>query len=109
LRDLLGLYVDPGNAAMKAQVDGVRTIRHEPVVRRLPIPGPISHGRGLRITLGMDESAFEGVGVLPLAALLERFFAGYVSINSFTQTLVTSVTRGEIKEWPARLGSRQLL
>jgi len=79
------------------------------VVRRLPLPGPISHGRGLRISLTVEEAAFEGTGALLLASVLERFFAAYVSINSFTQTRVVSSTRGEIKEWPARLGTRPLM
>jgi len=79
------------------------------VVRRLPIPGPISHGRGLRISIGVEETAFEGSGALLLASVLERFFASYISINSFTQTRVVSLTRGEVKEWPARLGTRPLM
>jgi type VI secretion system protein ImpG len=109
LRDMLSLYADAGNPAMVRQIEGVRSIAYEQVVRRLPVPGPISHGRGLRISLRMDEAAFEGTGILLLAAVLERFFAAYVSINSFTQTRVVSLTRGEVKEWPPRLGSRALM
>jgi type VI secretion system protein ImpG len=109
LRDMLTLYADPGNAAVNRQIEGVRTISYEPVVRRLPIPGPISHGRGLRISIGVEETAFEGSGALLLASVLERFFASYISINSFTQTRVVSLTRGEVKEWPARLGTRPLM
>jgi type VI secretion system protein ImpG len=109
LRDMLMLYADPGNAAVNRQIEGVRAISYEPVVRRLPLPGPISHGRGLRITLSVEETAFEGSGALLLASVLERFFASYISINSFTQTRVVSLTRGEVKEWPARLGTRPLM
>jgi type VI secretion system protein ImpG len=109
LRDMLSLYADAANPAVVRQVEGLRGIAHEPVVRRLPLPGPISHGRGLRISLTVEEAAFEGTGVLLLASVLERFFAAYVSINSFTQTRVVSSTRGEIKEWPARLGTRPLM
>ncbi len=109
LRDMLLLYADPGNAAVNRQIEGVRTISYEAVVRRLPIPGPISHGRGLRISIGVEETAFEGSGALLLASVLERFFASYISINSFTQTRVVSLTRGEVKEWPARLGTRPLM
>jgi type VI secretion system protein ImpG len=109
LRDMLSLYIDPTNPVSLRQVEGVRGINYEAVVRRLPLPGPISHGRGLRITLTMEDAAFEGTGVLLLAAVLERFFARYVSINSFTQTRVVSSTRGEVKEWPVRLGNRPLM
>jgi type VI secretion system protein ImpG len=75
----------------------------------MPVPGPISHGRGLAITLTLDDAAFEGTGLLPLSATLERFFGRYVSLNSFTQLRVQSTSRGEIKQWPVRSGTRQIL
>jgi type VI secretion system protein ImpG len=46
---------------------------------------------------------------LLLATVLERFFARYVSINSYTQLRLNSQTRGEVKQWPVRLGNRQIL
>ena len=71
--------------------------------------GPISFGRGLEIGLQLDESAFEGSGVFLLGAVLDRFFAKYVSINSFTETVVKTTDRGEIVRWPIRTGQRALL
>ena len=46
---------------------------------------------------------------LSLGSVLERFFARYVSINSFTQMRLQSAERGEIKTWPVRVGCRQNL
>ena len=77
--------------------------------RRAPIPGPIAFARGLEVTVSLDEAAFEGVGIFLLGAVLEQFFAKYVSINSFTETVVKSTERGEIIRWPARIGRRQTL
>jgi type VI secretion system protein ImpG len=57
----------------------------------------------------LDDTAFEGAGVLTLASVLERFFARYVSLNSFAETRVRSATRGYLKRWPVRTGARQLL
>ena len=54
------------------------------------MPGPTSYGRGLEISLTLDDAAFEGMGIVPLASVLEQFFARYVSLNSFTQTRVRS-------------------
>ena len=51
-------------------------------------PGPTTFGRGMEVTLTCDETAFEGSGVFLLGAVLERFFAKYVSINSFTETVL---------------------
>jgi type VI secretion system protein ImpG len=109
LRDLLALYADPNDAAAVRQIDGVRRVSYQPVVRRVPIPGPISYGRGLEISVVMDDASFEGTGILSLGSVLDRFFARYVSINSFTQTRLQSATRGEVKAWPVRLGSRHTL
>jgi type VI secretion system protein ImpG len=109
LRELLALYADPDDAAARRQIEGVQKIGYAPVVRRVPAAGPITFGRGLEITLTLDDGAFEGTGVLTLAAVLERFFARHVSLNSFTQTRLVSGTRGELKRWPARTGVRQLL
>ena len=79
------------------------------ITRRLPAPGPITFGRGLEITLTSDESAFEGTGVFVLGAVLEEFFARYVSINSFTQTVIKTNERGEVMRWPVRFGRRHTL
>ena len=79
------------------------------MVRRIPVPGPISYGRGLEITLTLDDACFEGTGIVVLGSVLERFFARHVSINSFTQTRLQSATRGEVRTWPVRIGCRQTI
>ena len=109
LRDLLALYADPDNAALSRQIEGVRGVSYRPVVKRIPTPGPMCYGRGLEISVTLDDAAFEGTGIVPLASVLEQFFARYVSLNSFTQTRLRSGSRGEIKTWPVRLGRRQLI
>jgi len=109
LRDLLSLYADPNDAAAMRQVEGVRNVSYQPVVRRMPMIGPISYGRGLEITLTVDDVSFEGAGVISLGAVLERFFSRYVSLNSFTQLRLQSSARGAVKTWPVRVGGRQLL
>jgi type VI secretion system protein ImpG len=109
LRELLALYGDLAEAAVRKQIDGVVSIQSRPVTRRAPIPGPIAFARGLEVAINLDESAFEGAGAFLLGAVLERFFAKYASINSFTETVVRSLERGEIMRWPARIGRRQIL
>ncbi|MEJ0035908.1 MAG: type VI secretion system baseplate subunit TssF [Gammaproteobacteria bacterium] len=108
LRDLLALYADPNDAAAMRQIEGVRNVSYSPVVRRIPMVGPISYGRGLEIALTVDEASFEGAGVVALGSVLERFFARYVSLNSFTQVRLQSTARGAVKTWPVRVGCRPL-
>jgi type VI secretion system protein ImpG len=44
-----------------------------------------------------------------LGAVLDEFFTKQVSVNSFTETVVSSEERGEVMRWPARVGLRQTL
>jgi type VI secretion system protein ImpG len=106
LRELLTLYADQKDPAAARQIEGVTHVAYAPVVRRIPIPGPMSFARGLEITLTLDDAAFEGVGIVTLAAVLERFFARYVSLNSFTELKVRSAERGDVKRWTVRTGTR---
>jgi len=106
LRQILMLYADYSEPNIQKQIEGVLSIRCLPIVRRIETPGPITFGRGLELTVSCDESAFEGSGVILLGAVLEQFFARYVSINSFTETVIQTTDRGEIMRWPARIGKR---
>lgn len=109
LRHLLGLYADPNDPVALRQVEGVRSVSHRQVVRRIPGGGPITYGRGLQLDVSLEDSAYEGVGPLRLGYVLDRFFARHVSLNSFVETRLLSAVRGEIKQWPVRTGTRHLL
>jgi type VI secretion system protein ImpG len=108
LRELLSLYADLSDPSTVKQIDGLRSIGSLGITRALPVPGPTTYGRGLEVTLTCDEGAFEGTGVFLLGVVLERFFAKYVSLNSFTETVLRSVQRGEVMRWPARPGMRHI-
>jgi type VI secretion system protein ImpG len=109
LRELLLLYADETDKATHKQIEGVRSVSSRPVVRRLPIEGPMAFGRGLELSITFDETAFEGTGAFLLGSVLDRFFAKYVALNSFTETVVRSVNRGKVIRWPVRIGRRQTL
>jgi type VI secretion system protein ImpG len=109
MREMLALYADMTEPHIRKQIDGLQSVVARSVTRPLPTSGPLTFGRGLEITLTCDESAFEGMGVFLLGAVLEEFFARYVSINSFTETVVRTSDRGEIMKWPIRTGRRQSL
>jgi type VI secretion system protein ImpG len=104
MRDLLGLYAPVGDVAMVRQIEGLRSVDSVAVTRRLPARGPIVFGRGLEVNLLIDETSFEGASAFLFGAVLARFFSQYVSMNSFTETVVTSTTRGEIMRFSPRSG-----
>ena len=109
LRELLELYGALGDPIVRGHIKGVIGIASKPVHRRLPVAGPVSVARGLEVTFLIDETPFTGAGSFLLGAVLEQFFARYVSINSFCEALMTTTGRGEVKRWPARLGQRQIV
>jgi type VI secretion system protein ImpG len=109
LREMLKLYADPNDRQILKQIDGLRGVRYQPVFRRVALPGPITFARGLEVTVLLDETAFSGLGVFVLGAVLEQFFAKYVSLNSFAETVIATQQRKEIMRWPIRMGMRQML
>lgn len=113
LRELLELYADLADAEMvdalsRRQAQGVRRVAVVPRTRRLPAPGPIVFARGLEIRMTVDETAFAGSSAFLLGAVLERFFGRLASMNTFTELVLASETRGEVKRWPPRMADRQL-
>lgn len=109
MREILKLYTEGNDRQTAKQIEGLRAARAKPIVRRVPVPGPIAFARGLEIAVTFDETAFEGTGVFLLGSVLEQFFARYVSINSFTEMTIRTQQRGEIMRWPAQIGKRQIL
>jgi len=109
LRDLLRLYGDASDPSVTRQIDGIKSIVSSPISRRVALAGPIAFARGLEVTVTLDEEAFEGSSAFLLGSVLERFFAKYVSINSFTETVVRTVNRGQIMRWQAKVGQRHVL
>jgi type VI secretion system protein ImpG len=109
LHDLLRLYVEPTDAYSKKQIEGIHSAQAAPIVRRVETPGPIGFARGLEISVVIDEDAFQGTGMFILGSVLDQFFARYVSLNSFTETLIRSKQRGDIIRWKPQVGRRQLI
>ena len=104
LRDLLRLYSDAADLQTRKQIDGVKSINCQAITRRITTSGSIAFARGLEVTVTFEEAVFEGSGVFLLGAVLEQFFAKYVSVNSFTETVVKTIERGEIMRWTMRDG-----
>ena len=109
IREILKLYTDSNDRQTTRQIEGILSVQSKPVLRRVKTPGPITFARGLEVILNFDETAFEGIGVFILGAVLDQFLAKYVSLNSFTETVIRTQQRGEIMRWPAQMGKRHLL
>lgn len=109
LRELVGLYAPLADRATEKQVEGIVAVASRPIVRRISDEVLSTAVRGLEIRLTMDESAFEGTGSYLLGAVLERFFRRYVTINSFTETVLATQQRGEIARWRPEMGLGRMI
>lgn len=108
LRSLLALYGPTQDASWDKQVEGLHAVSARQVVRRLPFPGPLTFGTGVEITMLVDELAFQGGSPFLLGCVLDRFFARYVALNTFTEAVLRTPNRGEVMRWPARCGEQAL-
>ncbi|MFG6447439.1 type VI secretion system baseplate subunit TssF [Roseateles sp. BYS180W] len=106
LRDMLRLFVGTDNPEAERQVSGLISSACTPVTRRLPGNGPLVYGRGVEITLSVDESCFSGTSPYLLGLVLEHYFARHVAINIFSQTQLSTVQRGLVGSWVPRMGNR---
>jgi type VI secretion system protein ImpG len=110
LREILRLYNFTNSPSCSNQIDGIRSIKTKPCVTRLNRPNGVSFPLGLSIQLTFDENQYSGSGVFLFASVLERFFALYSNINSFTRlTAKTQQRQGELRRWPPRAGEQILL
>jgi type VI secretion system protein ImpG len=112
LRTALGVYnlhaiVDRQAArANELRIQAIKDVRVKPT-EKLFRGAAI---RGISVEIDLDDSGFAGDGDLCLfGSVMERFFAEYVSINSFSRTSVKSVRSNLVFSWPARSGNQTLL
>lgn len=110
LYDLTDPEAEPQAAALARQsIEGVVRVGSRRVTAWMGAGDLSGFARGLEVTLELDETKFvSGSGFL-FAAVLERFFGLYVSVNSFTQLVARYRQQdGDLKRWPPRAGDRPL-
>ena len=91
------------NELRLAALQSVRVSPAEQIHRGAPV-------RGVAIDIGVADGGFVGAGDMFLfGAVLERFFASYASINSFSRVSLEGSPSRQRIQWPARCGSLTLL
>ncbi|MGE3150908.1 MAG: type VI secretion system baseplate subunit TssF, partial [Pseudorhodoplanes sp.] len=109
LKELLALFADLSDVVTERRIRGIQGISSRPIVRRIRQENGFNAARGIEVAVTFDERAFEGTGIMLIGAVLDRFFAEYAAINTFTQTVIESQQRGVVKRWPPRSGLGRLL
>ena len=107
LRDHLALYGRIDDPVMRRQIDGILSVRSEPVTRRVPGQSRLAFARGLRIRLKLDDASFENARMFLFATVLERFLAEFAAVNSFIECIFESPQEGVFIQWPPRMGQRR--
>jgi type VI secretion system protein ImpG len=110
LQEVLKVYDFSNSATVRQQINGITQLTSRQVVgrpRSMPWNG---FCRGLEVAVEFDEDRFVGSGVFLFAAVLEKFFGLYTSLNSFTQLIAKTKQRETaLKKWPPRAGEQILL
>ncbi len=111
-RALLEFYIFPGcRDALSAIANRKRIIAIEELADRpadLLMAGSIVRGR--EVTLKMHRDHFTSPGDMHIfGSVLDNFLGGYASINTFTRLKIRETLKGDLYEWPARLGRRQII
>ncbi|MEE4207123.1 MAG: type VI secretion system baseplate subunit TssF [Erythrobacter sp.] len=109
LRDHLALYGPPGDPVMRSQISAIKSVRAEPVTRRVPGRGHMALARGMRVELELDESTLEQSRLFMFSAIVERFLAGFVTVNCFTESVFHTQQEREMAVWPPRIGRREII
>ena len=109
-RSLLELHNIPESDDNHAMIQGIISISTRRISTRSPDGRMNAFCTGTEITVEFDQDRFAGNSIYLFASILERFFALYCSINSFTKMIAT--TKGKkkiIKSWQPRTGYKTLL
>ncbi|ASG25153.1 type VI secretion system baseplate subunit TssF [Nitrospirillum viridazoti] len=107
LRELLKLYDLKDTPETRAIIDSVTGIGYRRATARAPHADFAALCRGVDIDLVMDPERAGAMGIYLPSAVLERFFALYTSINSFTRLTVRAKGRKEaLVRWGARIGAK---
>lgn len=110
LKEILRLYDFQGSSASRALVDAISSVKAHAISAPLNIDGHTTMCRGMEVEIEIDDRKLTGSSMYLYALVLERFFAVYRSINSFSRVLIRARSReGYLKKCPPRAGERILL
>ncbi|BFM08568.1 type VI secretion system baseplate subunit TssF [Halioxenophilus aromaticivorans] len=110
LKTTLELYDLKQGKETRAAIDAITDITIRQCSQRVIIDGRASVCVGSRCTLVIDDTAFAGNSAFLFGKVLHQFFTSICAINSFVITeMHTHHSEEPVHQWPATLGTRDLL
>jgi type VI secretion system protein ImpG len=110
LREILSLYNCQDKEEIRKAINGVLKVRYKRGTAKVAgsNKGP-GICRGIDIELEVDEELLESIGAYLFSAVLDRFFATYASINSWTRLKVIGRREQLIYQGPVRSGTKVIV
>ena len=109
-QEILRLHNMSDTTASENQVGSILKMQSAPGFALVDSAYGLIPARGTKVEMEFDEQQFAGSGLYLFAAVLDRFLAGYASMNSFSQLCARSTLRKEaLGKWPPRAGTQALL
>jgi type VI secretion system protein ImpG len=110
LREMLRLYDYIDSEETQILISGIHSLNVKRTLARDPSGHINAFCQGLEIQLEVDETKYSGTSLYLFASVLDRFFALYSSINSFTKLKVTGANKHKVLiEWQPRSGEHMVL
>lgn len=108
LKEILSLYNLKSSESVKIIIDSIYSVECKKIQTRnlKSSRGAICHG--IEILVKLEIYDLMKAGIYMFGCILDRIFAHFASINSFTK-LTIFINNKEYHSWPIRLGSRPLL
>jgi type VI secretion system protein ImpG len=110
LREMLRLYDYVDSEETQMLINAIESVTSKRTMARDPSGHLNAFCQGVDISVEFDENKFAGSSTFLFASILERFFALYCSINSFTK--MSAYKKGKrkiIHSWEARNGEQALV
>lgn len=110
LKEVLRLYNFKETDSSRSMVESIHSLNIKPITAPITVDQGTAMCRGSQIELVFDPRLLIGGSGFLFASVLERFFALYSSINSFTRVIAKIKDQeGDLKRWPPRAGEKALL
>lgn len=109
LKKLLKLYDFNNSDVVQNMLNGILNVKTKLITIRRAEKTDCYFWHGTKIIIEVDEDKFSEVGLFLFTSVLDRFFALYATINSFTQLSIVSKHHGEIYKCQPRAGMQTLL
>ena len=110
LKEILRLYDFKDSSITKGLVESIMSVNARQISAPLNVDGHATMCRGIEVEVVLNDALLAGSSAFLYASILERFFALYCSVNSFSRVLVKINNKeGYIKKCPPRAGEKVFL